>query len=62
MKNIKLNFYLITAIIIISSFNLLAQTEITVGTDFVSRYIWRGTDFGSSPSIQPTLALVIGGL
>jgi len=31
--------------------------EVSLGTDVVSRYIWRGTDFGRSPSIQPTLKL-----
>jgi Bacterial protein of unknown function (Gcw_chp). len=29
--------------------------EISLGADFMSRYIWRGSDFGQSPSIQPTL-------
>lgn len=24
-----------------------------VGTDFFNRYVWRGTDFGNSPAIQP---------
>ncbi len=27
-----------------------------VGSDFVSRYVWRGMDFANSPSIQPTLS------
>ena len=27
----------------------------------MSRYIWRGTDYGHSPSIQPTLSLTAGG-
>ena len=27
-----------------------------VGLDFYSRYIWRGSDIGDSPSIQPTLS------
>jgi len=31
--------------------------EVSLGTDVVSRYVWRGTDFGHSPSIQPTLKL-----
>jgi hypothetical protein len=35
--------------------------ELSVGTDVVSRYIWRGTDFGDSPSIQPTVELGAGG-
>ena len=28
----------------------------SLGADIVSRYVWRGTDFGESVSIQPTLA------
>ncbi len=35
--------------------------NINIGTDLVSRYVWRGTDFGDSPSIQPTLSFVSGG-
>ncbi len=34
----------------------------SLGTDIVSRYIWRGTDFGESASFQPTLAFSAGGL
>lgn len=33
---------------------------LNVGTDIMSRYVWRGTDYGDSPSIQPTLALTLG--
>lgn len=33
-----------------------SKLKVNLGTDLVSRYIWRGTDFGSSPSIQPTLS------
>lgn len=35
--------------------------KLNVGSDVMSRYIWRGTDFGDSPSIQPTLSLTAGG-
>ena len=31
--------------------------KLNLGTDLVSRYVWRGTDFGGSPCIQPTLSL-----
>lgn len=31
--------------------------DVSLGTDVVSRYVWRGTDFGHSPSIQPTVKL-----
>lgn len=40
--------------------NLHAQFNI--GADVVSRYIWRGTDFGNSASIQPYIAYGLGDL
>ncbi len=40
---------------------LSAQTSVSGGADFVSRYLWRGLDFGNSFSIQPSLALTSGG-
>ncbi len=33
----------------------------TFGTDLVSRYIWRGADYGNSPALQPTVAFTAGG-
>jgi hypothetical protein len=40
-----------------------AQTKVpiklNIGADVMSRYVWRGSDFGQSPSIQPTLSLSI---
>ena len=33
-----------------------------VGADLVSRYIWRGTDYGNSPAIQPSLGFSWKGL
>lgn len=38
----------------------LAQ-RFNLGADIVSRYVWRGTDFGESVSIQPTLSFSSGG-
>ncbi len=35
----------------------ISNIELNVGADIVSRYIWRGTDFGDSPAVQPTLSL-----
>lgn len=35
--------------------------EFSAGADIMSRYIWRGRDFGNSPSIQPTLEFSAGG-
>jgi len=31
------------------------------GADLMSRYIWRGTDYGNSPAIQPNLNFSVGG-
>jgi len=33
------------------------KIKLNIGSDIVSRYIWRGCDYGNSPSIQPTLSL-----
>jgi len=45
--------FIISAIASIS-IPLLAQAQ-DVSVDYVSRYIWRGLDAGSSPSLQPTI-------
>ena len=33
---------------------------LTFGVDFVSRYVWRGLDFGFTPAFQPALAYNVG--
>jgi hypothetical protein len=38
-----------------------SSVQVNFGADLVSRYIWRGTDYGNSPSIQPNLSLTAGG-
>ncbi len=38
------------------SANTPATAEIGIGADLVSRYIWRGTDFGNAVSVQPGIA------
>lgn len=44
----------------VSATDTLAQ-RFSVGADVVSRYVWRGTDFGESVSVQPTLSFAAGG-
>ena len=39
-----------------------SENGISVGADLVSRYIWRGIDYGNSPAIQPTLCFSWNGL
>lgn len=38
-----------------------ANAQVSFGADVVSRYIWRGIDFGESVSIQPALSFSTGG-
>lgn len=38
-----------------------AAQDFSLGADVVSRYIWRGTDFGESASIQPALSVGASG-
>jgi hypothetical protein len=33
----------------------------SLGADLVSRYIWRGKDYGNSPAIQPNVAFSVSG-
>lgn len=38
------------------------DSPLSVGFDFMNRYLWRGTDFGASPSLQPAITYRSGGL
>lgn len=38
-----------------------SKATFSVGTDLVSRYIWRGSDYGNSPSVQPAVAFSVAG-
>ena len=39
-----------------------SSSPVDIGADLMSRYVWRGTDYGSSPSIQPYIELGLGGI
>ncbi len=57
----------VVTIILALTVNLNAQkkdslTQVTAGADLVSRFVWRGTDFGGSPSIQPYIEAEIYGI
>ena len=52
-------------IITLSIMNLLlilsmVYGEVTIGADVVSRYVWRGTDFGNAAAVQPSIETTIG--
>lgn len=53
-------FQNIALLALISPLAANAQS-VSVGADFVNRYVWRGFDFGESFSIQPSLSIVSGG-
>jgi hypothetical protein len=49
-------FLLIATICSVTSFG-----QLKFGADLYSRYVWRGLDFGNSPSIQPSITFAAGG-
>jgi hypothetical protein len=68
MKRIAtlLLFLFALALLMTTTVQVKAQEEeksspLDIGVDLVSRYVWRGTDYGSSPSIQPSMELGLGG-
>ena len=38
-----------------------SSCQFSLGADLVSRYIWRGRDYGNSPAIQPNVAFSVAG-
>jgi len=66
---------IVTLIIGIAPFNGFSQNQeqtqpekknsnpaqFNLGADLVSRYVWRGKDFGNSPAIQPNLSFSVAG-
>lgn len=65
MRNFRLSISLIL-IVLSSSFSVFSQEDsskcdvnLNIGSDIMSRYVWRGTDYGNSPSIQPTLSATV---
>jgi len=63
MKNLRsIINYLIYFILIFGALSsTISQIKLDIGADLVSRYLWRGTDYGQSPSIQPTINFTTGG-
>ncbi len=56
---------LISMVMVVSlllSGNYLYSESLDFGADAVSRYVWRGSDFGNSPAIQPYISFTQGPL
>lgn len=43
----------------IAEIKTVHPAEFSFGADLVSRYVWRGTDYGNSPAIQPNVSFSI---
>ena len=57
--------FALRAAVLISSAVLagpVSAQSASIGADIVSRYVWRGLDFGESMSVQPGLTIGLGGL
>lgn len=61
MKKINLRLFAFLAFLIGIMFSTTMNAQVGFGADFVSRYIWRGSDFGQAPAIQPSLTVSAGG-
>lgn len=59
MKN---NLFKIVMILILMMLVGISNAQVDFGADLVSRYVWRGTDFGNSASVQPFLSIGFAGL
>lgn len=69
MKNLRTFILVVLGVVLLTPVSVKAQEEeaeesgsaFSVGADLVSRYVWRGTDFGNSPAIQPGISFSTGG-
>jgi len=66
MKRISLLLMMVALMVLGNSLLFAQDTEtespFSLNVDLMSRYVWRGTDFNSSPSIQPGISYAKGGL
>ncbi len=59
MKNLCKDCYFLLVFLVLPA--VASAQSVSLGADFVSRYVWRGTDFGESVSVQPSLSVSGGG-
>jgi len=62
MRTVKyiLLFILFTNIMSAQNIDSLESSNVNIYSDFVSRYIWRGTTLSDAPSVQPGIDFSIG--
>lgn len=61
MKFLQKTLCLLTMLLSFFMISQQAQAQFSLGTDVMSRYVWRGMDLGASPSIQPYVEYSNGG-
>lgn len=55
--------FLLAAVALVAAVSAPAAAQsVSLGADVVSRYVWRGLDFGESASVQPGLTVSLGKL
>lgn len=65
MKKLNFKNAVLAVFLLMLASSVFAQdndSPFSVNCDLMSRYVWRGTDFGGSPSIQPAIEFGTGGL
>ena len=62
MKNIIIFVSLLSCIIFAQDIEAEKTSPWSVSCDVASKYVWRGTDFGNSPSVQPSILYTSGSL
>ncbi|PZX17457.1 uncharacterized protein Gcw-chp [Breznakibacter xylanolyticus] len=62
MKRVFLSFAAAIACMATFAQESEATSPFSISADVVSRYVWRGSEIGGSPNIQPGLSYSIGGL
>lgn len=60
MKTFFKTIFIFSALLFTVTQTTIAQIDL--GIDVMSRYVWRGTDFGGSPSLQPDISFTTGNL
>lgn len=55
------NAMFLTTMVQVKAQDEASVSPISIGADIMSRYVWRGTDYNGSPSIQPSIGFSTGG-
>ena len=61
-SSIRRTFLLAAVALVAAASAPAAAQSVSLGADVVSRYIWRGLDFGESAAVQPALTISLGKL